>query len=224
MIIFDHVPLLIQRHHAARAVDPLLLGFIDGDHTAPAVFRGVTGDIGLRHHFRCLIISVVNQRDPRAGADAVQASFPGKMIVVDGVDQPARNIACAFDVAVRQQQAKLVAAQTRQHVAGAQHGQHQRREFAQERVARRVACGIVHRLKTVKIDKDQRVTLMGLLYRLQQALKMVFKTDAVRQVGKGVMGSAVAQLAQHFARLGDILNHQHRADSVPLRVLSGVML
>ena len=80
-----------------------------------------------------------------------------------------------------------------------------------------MACGIVHRLKTVKIDKDQRVTLMGLLYRLQQALKMVFKTDAVRQVGKGVMGSAVAQLAQHFARLGDILNHQHRADSVPLQ-------
>ena len=124
MIIFNHVPLFIQRHHAARAVDPLLLGFIDGNHAAPAVFRGITGDISLRHHVGGLMIIVVNQRNSRAGTYPVQASFPGKMIVVDGVDQPARNIACAFNVAVRQQQAKLVAAQTGQHVAGAQHGQH----------------------------------------------------------------------------------------------------
>ena len=50
-----------------------------------------------------------------------------------------------------------------------------------------MACRIVHRLKTVKIDKDQRVMLMGLLYCLQQTLQMVFKADAVRQVGQGVM-------------------------------------
>ena len=80
-----------------------------------------------------------------------------------------------------------------------------------------MACRIVHRLKTVKIDKDQRVTLMGLLYRLQQTLQMVFKADAVRQVGQGVMGGAVAQLAQHFARLGHVLNNQHRANILSVK-------
>ncbi len=118
------MPLLIKRHHAARAVDSFLLGFINRHHAATAVFRGVTGDIGLGHHFCCLIIGVVNQGDTRAGTDTVQATLPHKVIIVDGVDQTTRNVARAFNIAVRQQQAKLIAAETCQHIAGAQHGEH----------------------------------------------------------------------------------------------------
>ena len=106
-------------------MDPLLLWLVERDHTTTAVFRGIAGDICLRHHFRRLMVTLINQRDTRAGADPVQPSFPREVIVIDGVNQPSRDIARAFEIAVRQQETKLIPAQTRQNIAGAKHGQHE---------------------------------------------------------------------------------------------------
>ena len=64
----------------------------------------------------------IDQRDPCAGANSMQAAFPHKVIVVDAMDQTTGDIACALNIAVRQQQPKLITPQTRQHIAGAQHG------------------------------------------------------------------------------------------------------
>jgi len=56
----------------------------------------------------------------------------------------------------------------------------------------RMACGVVHRLKAVEIDIDQRMALMRLLHRVQQAFKMVLKADAVRQMGQRIVRGAIA--------------------------------
>ena len=133
------------------------------------------------------------------------------------MDQPTRNIAGTFNIAVRQQQPEFIPAQTRQHVAGAQHGQHQGRKLPQQGVARRVACGIVDGFEAIEIDKHQRMSLARLLHGLQQPLEVIFETDPVCQMGEGIVRSAITELTQHFARFGDVLNNQHRADILPVQ-------
>ncbi|MNP36951.1 hypothetical protein D3C76_1303740 [compost metagenome] len=86
------------------------------------------------------------------------------MILVNSVNDATGNIARAFGIAVRQQQAELIPAEARQHVGGAQHTEHQRRQLPEQRIPRRVACRVVDRLKAVEIDKHQRMTLTGILH------------------------------------------------------------
>ncbi len=77
--------------------------------------------------------------------------------------------------------------------------------------------GIVHRFKTIEIDINQRVALMVVADALQQPLEMAFKAYAVGKMGEGVVRGAVAQLAQHFARFGNVMDNQHRADIFPFQ-------
>jgi hypothetical protein len=71
---------------------------------------------------------------------------------------------------------KLIAAQTRQHIAGAQHAQHQR-EFTQQGIARGMARRIVDGFEAIEIDKHQRMALARFLNGLQQPFEMVFEAD-----------------------------------------------
>ncbi len=70
-----------------------------------------------------------------------------------------------------------------------------------------MTCAIVYRFKTIQIDKNQHMTLVGVVYRMQQLFEMVFKADPICQLSQVVMRSAVAKLAQHLARFCDILNN-----------------
>ena len=186
-MLIDHTLLLLGGQRAAAIMQLLLVRLVDRHHATPGVLRGVTGDIRLRHHVLRLIIRGIDNSDPRAGADTVQAAFPDKRVFVDGRHNALADGAGVLQAAIRQQQAEFIAAQARQHVGGAQHSQHQRGEFAQQRVARRMPGGIVHRFKTVEIDIDQRVALMGVADALQQPLEVRLKTDAVSEMGQAVM-------------------------------------
>ncbi len=61
-----------------------------------------------------------------------------------------------------------------------------------------MTCAIVHRFKTIKIDKNQHMTLVRVVHRMQQLFEMVFKADPIGQLRQVVMRSAVAKLAQHL--------------------------
>ena len=134
--------------------------FIDGHQSAAIIFRRIAGNVGLRHDFRGLMVGFINNGDSRAGADTVHAAFPHEVVVVNRRNNAPGNIPRAFAVAVRQQQAKLIAAQTGQNIGGAQHTQHQRGELTQQGVASGMPGGIVHCFKAIEIDKYQRMTLM----------------------------------------------------------------
>ena len=71
---------------------------------------------------------------------------------------------------------------------------------------------VIHRFKAIKIDKHQGMSLMCTVYRLQQDTQLFLKTGAIGEMRQCIMGGAVAQLAQHFARFGDVLNHQNRTN------------
>ncbi len=75
-------------------------------------FRGVAGNIGLRHDLCELAVMFIYHCDPGAGADPMQASFPHKVILINGVDKPRHDKARAVTITIRQQQAKLIATQT----------------------------------------------------------------------------------------------------------------
>ena len=66
-----------------------LLGFIHTDPATPTIFGGITGDICLRHDLSRDIIFLIDQRNTRTGAYAVQTVFPPELILVDGVDNTA---------------------------------------------------------------------------------------------------------------------------------------
>ena len=80
-----------------------------------------------------------------------------------------------------------------------------------------MACRIVDGFEAIEIDKDQGMTLARFANGLQEAFEMIFEADPVCQMGQGVVGGAVAQLTQHFARLGHILNHDNRANILPVQ-------
>ena len=61
-----------------------------------------------------------------------------------------------------------------------------------------MACAIIHRFKAIQIDKNQHMTLVRVVYRMQQLLEMVFKADPICQLRQVVMRGTVAKLAQHF--------------------------
>ena len=63
-----------------------LLGFIDADSSTSAVFRRVAGDIRLRHNVGRDMVFLINQRNPRAGANTVQTAFPHKVVIVHRAD------------------------------------------------------------------------------------------------------------------------------------------
>ena len=46
-----------------------------------------------------------------------------------------------------------------------------------------MTCRIVNGFEAIEIDKHQRMTLVRLLHRLQQAFEMVLETDAVCEPG-----------------------------------------
>ena len=176
-----------------------LLRFVNR-HPAPAtIFGGITGDISLRHHFCRLMIVVINQGNPGTGTYPMYTSFPDKVIVIHGADNACSDKTRTFDITIWQQQTKFIPTESRQHVAGAQHTQHQRRQFAQQSVTRRMPGAVIHRFKAIKIDKHQGMSLMCTVYRLQQDTQLFLKTGAVGEMRQCIMGGAVAQLAQHFA-------------------------
>ena len=176
-----------------------LLRFVNR-HPAPAtIFGGITGDISLRHHFCRLMIVVIDQGNPGTGTYPMYPAFPYKVIVIHSTDNTCSDKTSAFNIAVWQQQTKFITAEPRQHVTGAQHTQHQRRQFAQQSVTRRMPGAVIHRFKAIKIDKHQGMSLMCTVYRLQQDTQLFLKTGAVGEMRQCIMGGAVAQLAQHFA-------------------------
>ncbi len=63
-----------------------LLGFIDADTPTSAVFRRVAGDIRLRHDVSRDMVFVINQRNSRTGANAVQAAIPHEVVIVNSTD------------------------------------------------------------------------------------------------------------------------------------------
>ncbi|GAR61083.1 hypothetical protein NGUA15_02866 [Salmonella enterica] len=102
-----------------------MLRFVHGQTAATAIFRGVAGYIGLRHDLCELAVMFIYHCDPGAGADPMQASFPHKVIFINGVDKPRHDKTRAVTITIRQQQAKLIATQTGQEIAGAKHTEHQ---------------------------------------------------------------------------------------------------
>ncbi len=84
-----------------------------------------------------------------------------------------------------------------------------------------MTCAVVHCFKTIEIDKNQHMMLACVVYCMQQLFKMVFKADSIGQLRQIVMRSAVAKLAQHFTRLGDILYDQHRANAAAIQGAKG---
>ena len=135
---------------------------VNADGAAPAVLCNVAGDIGLRHHLRHSGVGRINLGDADTGADAVLLSA-----VAEGKrrnrlnDTPAEHPG-AGEGAIRQQQAKLIAAEAGKHISRTQHLLHQRRQRLQQGIAGGMPGGVIDRLEAVEIDKGQRVRLVAM--------------------------------------------------------------
>ena len=80
-----------------------------------------------------------------------------------------------------------------------------------------MASRVVDGFEAIEVDKHQGMALARFANGLQEPFEMVFEADPVCQMGQSIVGGAVAQLAQHFARLGDVLNDDHRANILSIQ-------
>src|SRR6186713_3560249 len=110
---------------------------------AARVFRGVARDVGGAEDAADAFAAAVDLDDADADTDVHRAVLPFEAVFADRLPQAVRNLRGALGGAVLQQNAELVAAETRDRVAGANAGLQNARDLLQQAVAGLVTAGVV---------------------------------------------------------------------------------
>ena len=100
--------------------------------------------------------------------------------------------------------AELVAAQPREHFAGAHLLAHHHRQLRQQLVARDVARRVVDHLELVEVDVQQGTWRPACGQPRQRLLDLAFEFAAIEQLGQRVMAGLVGQQFGQLSLLGDV--------------------
>ena len=87
-----------------------------------------------------------------------------------------------------------------------------RADFAQQRVARRVARRVVDLLEPVEVEEEHRVAPVERRRVGQRAREAMLELAAVGKAGERVVTRLMRQLRREAAVVGDVVEHEHRAD------------
>ncbi len=79
-----------------------------------------------------------------------------------------------------------------------------------------MASGVVDHLEAIQVDEAQGMLGGAGLGLLPGGVQFLLELQAVEEAGKGVVGGVVAQFALQVARMGDVLEYQHRADDAAI--------
>ena len=111
-----------------------------------------------------------------------------------------------------QQHRELVPAEAAEHVGGPQVGGERGRDAAQQRVARRVALGVVDGLEVVEVDHDQPERAPVVAHVVGQLrLEALGEAAAVEAAGQRVRAREPRQLAPLALAVGGLGDAHHRA-------------
>ena len=106
-------------------------------------------------------------------------------------------------------QRELVATQPGPGVRGARHGGEPARHLAQERVADRVAQGVVDLLEVVEVEQHHRHGIAAAPGARQRSGQPIVEQHAVGQAGQGIMQCQVADLLLGGLALADVDGSPH---------------
>ena len=198
------------------ALDVLAAGAIERRAIAPGVLGGIAGHVGLAHQFGRARGFGGDGDDAGTGADVVDPALPVEAHGADAGDELFGDGLGLHQIAVAQQQGEFVAADPRHGIRAAQGVPQQGAQFAQQQIAGGMAGGVVDHLEAIEVDEAQRVLDGPGLGLLPGGVQLLLELQAVVEASQGVVGGVVAQLALQIAGVGDILEHQHRADDAAI--------
>ncbi len=187
-----------------EAVDPI----------ATTLFGGLTGTVGSRQDRSHVFVVGGDRHDTDAGAEAKHAVFPGEAEITHALAQRLRRAHRFIQRATLEQNAELVAPETRQGVAPADFRLQERAHLPQQRVARAVATGIVDDLELVDIEITQRVGGFPGFRTLQCPLDTAFKLTPVHEAREKIVTRVVGKTTVELARLAHVMEYQHAAGDV----------
>ncbi len=187
-------------------------GMIDGDAIAPVGFRGVASDIGLTEQFRRGQRLRRDHRHADAGADVIEPAAPGEGDGADRLHNIARDELGPLHRAIPQDEREFVAAEARRHVAGPHRSPDDAADLAQQRIARRMADGVVDDLEAVEVDEAERVLAALADSAGAGGRKLGVEGRAVGKAGQRVVRRRMGKLALQLPRPRHVLEDQHGAD------------
>src|SRR5580658_1649053 len=121
--------------------------------------------------------------------------------LVETVLQAEGDLLCVAAAAdQRHQCGKLVSAEPRQHVGGAELALHSLRHILQIQIAHSVAVDIVDLLELVEINVDESEDSRGFARLLDQGIEILFQREAVVDVGELVELRSMAQIGKEPPR------------------------
>jgi hypothetical protein len=133
-------------------------GVVEGDAGARAL-GVVHGDVRLAQQsgggLRAVVQDAGRGGDSHAGPGVDDQALDGERVGEPVVESPAQQECGVFERSVGvhgREHRELVAAETPEHVAGAEHRLQPRRHHAQQVVSGRVAEGVVHLLELVQVE------------------------------------------------------------------------
>ena len=215
--VFDRARDAAHPLHLAMPVGAVV-AFVDLHAIAAAVLGRVTGDVGGGQHRGGAggVARDAHHADARAHRQAVGA--PQEAIAVNGLADAVGDALRLLQRAALQQQAEFVAAQARDGVRGAHPRLQQAGDVAQQPVAGAVAAGVVDHLELVEVDVQQHVFAFAALRGGHRGFEPRVELAPVDEPGERVVARLVGQRALQAPFLGDVAEHDDRADGRALAV------
>ena len=201
---------------AARHIQ--VIGLVGVYAVAPFFLGDAAGHVGRPEHVVHVAAVGRHVHHTDAGTDIDGAVFPDEAEVVHGAAQALGDFGGFFRRTILQQHGKLVATHARQHVLSAHAPADQDAELFEQFVAGQVPAGVVDRLEQIEIHVQQGPDPVGQPAGVQILLRAVFKFAAVEHARHRVVRGLVHQLAAEGAHVGDVAEHHHRTDRLPLLV------
>ncbi|CAJ3875032.1 Uncharacterised protein [Burkholderia pseudomallei] len=192
------------------------------DAVAPALLRDVARDVGeLDGHLQIARrLAELEHADAHAHREAL--ALPQEHEILEAAAQPLRLVLRRpRSRAVRQQHAELVAAEPREHVVVVEAALEALRDFAQHRVARRVAAGVVDLLEAVEIEHQQhRIGALLAGGRVgKRDLEPALELDAVHEPRQHVVRRLPREAFEELLLARHVAQDQHVAD-VPVHAVA----
>ena len=154
-------------------------------------------------------------------AEPESTVVPQELVVADRRPQVFGGLQCLLDIAALQQHTELVAAEPRQGIAPADLRLEQIAELMQQGIAGAVAAGVVDDLELVEVQVQQRIGCLAGFRALQRPLEAALELAPVDQPRENVVAGMITEATVEFARLTDVVEHQHAARDDALAVANG---
>ena len=195
------------------------------DHVARLAerLRAVHRRVGVAQQFFGMLVVRPAHRDADARRhEDVAAAVDLHRLAEERLDALGDELHVAGPVDAVQQDRELVAAEPRQHVAGAQAGRELVRDRGQQLVAHEVAKAVVHQLEAVDVDEEDRVAVIAhALGASEHASELLHERRAVREIGQRIMTGGVFETRLRLVPIRDVGLRSGDARGRAVRVAHG---